>query len=156
MSPNRIPQPASWEAGYKVLLLKHLICFISSCSGTRQAWNFDQAPDIWYQIKAFWGADEITWFIQPGGDREALIAVHNFLTRRRGRHWSLFYDDQWQEPRRTGTGSPELEHATKPVWVQEVFGQYSQALGVTLEVYWRGQGVELNDHDKSRPIQFIL
>lgn len=88
--------------------------------------------------------------------RGDLIAVHNFLMRRRGRHWSLFYDDQWQELRGTGTGSPELEHATKPVWVQEVFGQYSQALGVILEVYWRGLGVELNDHDESRPIQFIL
>ncbi|TRZ23812.1 hypothetical protein HGM15179_003283 [Zosterops borbonicus] len=48
------------------------------------------------------------------------------------------------------------DHSTKPDRVQEAFGQYFQAHGVTLGVSCAGPGVGLDDSDESLPTQHVL
>lgn len=83
---------------------------------TRQAWNFDPFPDRWYQIKALWGADEIIWFVQPGGDLGETLLQSTTFSWGEKEGQTLFSSLWWPV-----TGAKEnwdrvpREQATKPV-----------------------------------------
>ncbi|KAJ7406555.1 hypothetical protein BTVI_65095 [Pitangus sulphuratus] len=68
-----------------------------------------------------------------------------FFTERVVSHWNRL-QTQW-----SGSG-----HSTKPDRVQEVFGQHSQAHGVTLGMPYTVPRVGLDDPDGSLPTQHIL